>query len=155
MYRRMLGTMSVVGLALSLGCVHRATTGGSSGDIDADPDTASGTPNHAFVFSGEQLWKRNTDLLTALDGHIAGMQVATTAGCPAITLRGQSSMIHQANPRIYVNGEPAANTCILESLSTADLDRVEVYPSGMSSRPGYFNDANGLILIFLKHSDQP
>lgn len=155
MYRPVHGTMCLVGAALLFGCAHSTATGRLANEPGPDSDAAHGTPNHAIVFTSEQLARRNTDLLSALTGHVAGMQVALTPGCPAITLRGANSMTMFSNPRIYVNGEPAANTCILQSLSTADLQRVEVYPSGISSRPGYFNDANGLILIFMKNSGTP
>lgn len=155
MFRRMLGMLGLAGAVLFLGCVHSTMAGGSPGDIEPETDSNARAPNSAIVFTGAQLWKRNTDLLSALRGHVAGLQVATTAGCPAVSLRGQTSLTMLSNPRIYVNGEPAANTCILESLNTADLRRVEVYPGGVSGRPGYFNDANGLILIFMKQSDEP
>lgn len=155
MCHRTLGLLGLAGAVLLFGCAHPTMTGSSQGDIGADSDSAAAASNNGIVFTGKQLWQRNTDLLTALRGHIATMEVAQTLGCPAVSFRGQTSLTNLSDPRIYVNGSPAANTCILEALNTVDLRRVEVYTSGISGRPGYFNDANGLILIFTKRSTEP
>jgi hypothetical protein len=41
-----------------------------------------------------------------------------------------------------------ADTCILATLASADVRLVEVYPQGVTGRPGYVTSARGLILVF-------
>jgi len=43
----------------------------------------------------------------------------------------------------------ATDTCILESLRAQDVESVEIYPMGFTTRPGYASHAHGLILVFL------
>jgi hypothetical protein len=54
------------------------------------------------------------------------------------------------NPQVYVDGTRATDTCILQSLRSDDVDSVEVYPMGVTKRPGYATHAHGLILVFLR-----
>jgi len=49
-----------------------------------------------------------------------------------------------------VDGARATDTCVLESLRATDIGRVEVYPQGFTSRPGYRTHAEGLILVFMR-----
>jgi hypothetical protein len=45
------------------------------------------------------------------------------------------------------------NTCILDQLNPEDVERLELYPTGMTPRPGYFADADGLILVFMRRAE--
>ena len=56
------------------------------------------------------------------------------------------------NPHVYVDGTRATDTCVLTSLRSHDVERVEVYPQGVTRRPGYGTHAHGLILVFMKQA---
>lgn len=89
-------------------------------------------------------------LLTLLEMRVRNMAVKHTAGCPEIEFRGRNSMVMTTSPSVYVDGQRASNTCVLELLSPVDVNRLEIYPSGVANRPGYFSNAGGLILVFKK-----
>ncbi|HET6230682.1 MAG TPA: TonB-dependent receptor plug domain-containing protein [Longimicrobiaceae bacterium] len=105
-----------------------------------------------IVVNAAQMDVRGANLLGALQGHVPGMGVRhpVNASCPAITLRGPKSLVGSNDPLVYVDGTRAINTCVLEMLSAADVQRVEVYPAGIAAQPGYDFSANGLILVFLQ-----
>jgi hypothetical protein len=102
------------------------------------------------VFTAAELGKDGRSLLDVLRQRLPNMQVQRTADCPAVYLRGRSTITSPSYPGIYVDGAEAVNTCILQSLSTPDLARVEVYPFGVTQRPGYRANPYGLILIFTR-----
>ena len=91
-------------------------------------------------------------LLDALRGRAATMTITTTRGgeCPRIVFRGQRSVQNQENPGVYVDGTRMLDTCILTQLSTAEIDVVEIYPSGNTSRANIARNPFGLILIYLR-----
>jgi hypothetical protein len=86
---------------------------------------------------------------------LPSMRVVQTADCPLIHLRGPTSIMGRSDPAIYVGGQRAVNTCVLSGLPTADVDRVEVYPSGVPRGAGYPTHPNGVILVFMKSADEP
>ena len=45
------------------------------------------------------------------------------------------------------------DTCPLVTIQAVSTERIEVYPMGMTSRPGYPSSGHGLILIFLARAD--
>lgn len=103
-----------------------------------------------YVLSGRSLQEHGGTLLAYLYGRVSGMQVDYSAfPCPAVQIRGRKSMFGSSDPVVYVDGARAANSCVLESLLTRDLSRVEVYPMGVTNKPGYEAHPNGLILVFL------
>ena len=55
-------------------------------------------------------------------------------------------------PSVYVDGTHVGDTCILEALDAREVDRVEVYPMGVTNRPGYPGNNAGLILVFLRRT---
>ena len=67
-----------------------------------------------------------------------------------MTLRSAVTFQGVVNPHVYVDGTRATDTCVLESLRTVDVERVEVYPQGFTTRPGYGTHAHGLILVFMR-----
>jgi hypothetical protein len=58
------------------------------------------------------------------------------------------------NPQVYVDGTRTVDTCILESLTTDNIESIEIYPMGVTMRPGYSTHAHGLILIFMRGADE-
>ncbi|HVH69310.1 MAG TPA: TonB-dependent receptor plug domain-containing protein [Gemmatimonadales bacterium] len=73
--------------------------------------------------------------------------------CPVVQLRGKDSVLGASDPDIYVDGTRTVDTCPLVTLQAMEARRIEVYPLGVTSRPGYSNSGHGLILIFLQRSD--
>jgi len=108
---------------------------------------------NAMIMEGAQLYERSGNVLSILRSRIGNMQVRSTDGCPAIVLRGQKTVVTSSNPLVYVNGQRTSDTCILESMQAADVARVEVYPMGVTSRPGYLAHPHGLILVFLRGAE--
>ena len=121
-----------------------ATTPASS------PPPAGRIPTSATVITGSDLTSANRPLLDVLRQRLPGMQVNQTGGCPEIVLRGKSTISSSSSPAIYVDGNQATNTCILNELRTADIDQVEVYPAGVPPRAGYRAHPYGVILVFIK-----
>lgn len=103
-----------------------------------------------IVLTSALLHQDNRTLLEILQRRLPNIRVVTTANCPEVYLRGRSSLESASDASIYVNGQRAVNTCVLEILYSFDLESVEVYPMGVTSRPGYVSDADGLILVFMR-----
>jgi len=76
----------------------------------------------------------------------------TTGGCPGVLLRGADRVIGASNPDVYIDHTHVLDTCPLAMLSAIDVQRIEIYPLGVTSRPGYDIAAHGLILIFTRGS---
>ena len=109
-----------------------------------------------MVFSGPEMREYRGTLLAFLYPRISGMVVNYGSSlCPSIKFRGQKSLFGSNDPVVYVDGVRTANSCILEMLSTSDISRVEVYPMGVSHRPGYEANPNGLILVFVLDGSVP
>lgn len=70
-----------------------------------------------------------------------------------LQLRGNDSVTGSSDPDIYVDGTRTVDTCPLVNLQASSVGRVEIYPQGVTSRPGYFSSGHGLILIFLQRAD--
>jgi hypothetical protein len=73
--------------------------------------------------------------------------------CPRLQLRGRDSIVGSSDPDVYVDGTHARDTCPLVTLYAAQTARLEVYPFGVTSRPGYPASPHGLILIFVVRPD--
>lgn len=73
--------------------------------------------------------------------------------CPMVELRGKDSVTGNSDPDVYVDGTRTVDTCPLSTLPAMQTQRIEVYPQGVTSRPGYSSRGHGLILIFLQRSD--
>jgi hypothetical protein len=105
----------------------------------------------ATVLEGIALQDGPGSLLAAMAGKVPSFRVERKSGqCPSISLRSQISFQGVVMPHVYVDGTRALDTCILDSLQTADVERVEVYPLGFTTRPGYGTHSHGLILVFLR-----
>jgi hypothetical protein len=117
----------------------------------SESNRARGTT--AWVIGEDQLEHAGEGtLLSALEARIAQMGVLRGGECPQITLRGRTTVARPTNPGVYVDGARATNTCVLEHLSVAEVERVEVYPMGMARNAGYDVQPGGLILVFMRTS---
>lgn len=136
----------LVGFPLLFGCAHDA-----SGRDAGRPEAQS---RRMLVIEEAQLTRRPGTLLSVMQYAAGPMEIRETSGCPEITLRGKKRFHGAATPSIYVDGMHATNTCVLNDFLAVDVRRVEIYPSGVTSRPGYVNSADGLILVFLVGSGE-
>jgi hypothetical protein len=108
------------------------------------------------VLTGPDLYEHGGTLLRYLYARIPGMTVDYGSPvCPRVHIRGRKSIMGSSDPIVYVDGARTANSCILADLHTRDLSRVEIYPMGVSNRPGYEAHPNGLILVFLRDGTEP
>ena len=73
--------------------------------------------------------------------------------CPTVQLRGKDSVTGSSDPDVYVDGTRTGDTCPLVTLQATETRRIEVYPNGVTSRPGYPSSGHGLILIFVERAD--
>lgn len=126
-----------------------ATLGG--GTEKGSEDGGVSFERGAVVLSGPALEDGSGSLLGAISGKVPNFRIHHRgSGCPEITLRSYVSYVGLANPHVYVDGTRAIDTCVLESLRGLDVQRVEVYPQGVTRRPGYGTHAPGLILVFMR-----
>ncbi len=108
----------------------------------------------ATIISGVALDERRGSILDAIQGRVPGLKILRHLDqCPQVSLRSHVTLMTAVNPYVYVDGTRAVDTCILESLLTDNVDSVEIYPMGVTRRPGYATHAHGLILIFMRGSD--
>ncbi len=120
------------------------------------PQTGIATAN-AVVITGPVLSRGGGR--TVLDVIRQTMPQVTLAGlsvpdqCPHILLRGRDNVVGSSDPDVYVDGTHARDTCPLVALYATQTQRIEVYPSGVTSRPGYPASPHGLILIFVVRPD--
>jgi outer membrane receptor for monomeric catechols len=142
----LLGRASVLGATLLCACsAHPAPkTDVSSPDVQ--------TTGGATILTAAVLQKQSRSLLDVLKARIPSITVIDGQPCPDVYLRGRSTISTSSNPAIYVDGERANNTCVLDMMNVTDLERVEVYSNGQP-RAGYKSDPYGVILIFVKTSD--
>jgi hypothetical protein len=106
---------------------------------------------NSIVIEGNQLRSSGGTLLGAMNGRVASLRVNRLAGqCPLVSFRGQRTLTGTPGAGVYVDRSRFADTCILEQLRARDVQRVEIYPSGYTSRPGYAPNPHGLILVFLR-----
>ncbi|HYJ80772.1 MAG TPA: hypothetical protein VEW03_14250 [Longimicrobiaceae bacterium] len=105
--------------------------------------------NSVWVVMGEQMLSGGT-VLDGISSRIPNLDVRRTADCPDIFMRGRNALQRKPKPQVYVDGQRAADTCILAMMRAGDINRVELYPSGFSNRAGYVTDSDGLILVFTR-----
>lgn len=116
------------------------------------PDNA---PENAIVIDREALKRSDDFLLYVMDKEVPSVRIAfdtgnTGNGCPRVSLRGPIVGDYQSNPRVYLNGTPLSDTCILMQLRSTEVAWMELYPSGSTRRAGYDVDPHGLILVFMR-----
>jgi hypothetical protein len=111
------------------------------------PRVGSTHDGSAIIVRGSELGAGS--LLESLRTRVPTMTVATRQGeCPRILFRGPRSLRMAGNPGVYVDGTLMLDTCVLTQISASDIESVEVYPSGNTTRPGIRRNGNGLILVF-------
>lgn len=146
-------TKSVVRLALIGVCmvVTACSTRSRETDDAPEPRTSVTMQNGAIVLTGEALDDGPGNVLAAMAGKVPSLRIRQhNNACPEIVLRSHVSFTGTVNPHVYVDGTRATDTCILETLRAHDVERVEVYPLGFTTRPGYGRHAQGLILVFMR-----
>lgn len=134
-------------LVLAVACSARNTRPAAEPDMEGGVSFQDG----AVVLSGHALEDGPGSVLASMTGKVPNFRVQRRAdACPEISLRSHVSFHGVVNPHVYVDGTRATDTCILESLRSNDVERVEVYPLGFTKRPGYGTHAHGLILVFMR-----
>jgi hypothetical protein len=120
---------------------------------DGQPRPGSGIDvrDGAFVLTGAALSDGRGSVLGVLEGKVPNLKIRRNGGsCPEVNIRQQIAFQGAIKPHVYVDGTLSADTCILESLRSHDVESVEVYPQGFTRRPGYATHAHGLILVFMR-----
>jgi hypothetical protein len=137
-------TLITIAIAVGAACA-RAKVETPAAIAPASRDAA---PNGAIVLRQSDM--RTGTLLDALQQRIPQMYSSKLPGspCPMLTFRGLRTVTAADNPSIYVDGTLMTNTCLLNELSTRDVEAVEVYTSGAAGRAGVQRNPNGVILIF-------
>lgn len=139
-----------LGALLLMGC---ASLGGGRSDERSADDGVS-MNDGAIILRGSALMGGSGNLLAAMTGKVPNFRVVRNVArqCPQIALRNRRINVqgYWVNPHVYVDGTRATDTCILESLGSDDVERIEVYPQGFTKRPGYGSHAQGLILVFMR-----
>lgn len=139
----------VLGLLAAAGCggSWRATP---EPELEGNGIEASGG---ATIVTAQELRGTQGSVLRAIMGKVPGMKVTFTVGmsrCPSIAMRRSEDHLGNDRPSVYVDGTHVYDTCILETLEAREVDRVEIYPMGFTTRPGYGTNNAGLILLFLR-----
>lgn len=143
-------TVRLVAITSLVGCVLNNPPEGRA----SAPDEVTEMPRrlgNATVMTGQQLGGRGGGgLLEAMVGRVTNMRVERrSGGCPFITLRGQRTIMGSSNPKFYVDGTRVESTCTLDQIRVHEVKQVEVYPGGLTRRPGYSSSPFGLVLVFL------
>lgn len=129
--------------------ITTAACGGGPRDPERRPSVSR--ENGAIVLAGAALEDGRGTVLDAMAGKIPNFRLRRTRDrCPQIALRSIMGASSISSPQVYVDGARSSDTCILETINTRDVERVEVYPLGFTTRPGYGRDAQGLILVFMR-----
>ena len=109
----------------------------------------------ATIISGRALDEQRGSVLDTMEGRVPGMQIQRHPdSCPRVILRSHVTFRSVVNPQVYVDATRTTDTCILESLQTDNVESIEIYPTGVTMRPGYATHAHGLILIFLRGANE-
>jgi len=141
----------LVALTLSATACAHSRRSPFEGAPAEEPAPSVSFENGAVVLTGAALTDGPGSLLATMSGKIPNFHVHRISGeCPQITLRNVGNMSGVVSPHVYVDGTRATDTCVLESLRSTDVERVEVYPQGYTTRPGYGRHGPGLILVFMR-----
>lgn len=141
-----------VAMAAALTASCTGGRGGSSGQSGARGGVTM--ENGGVVLTGATLEDGRGNVLSTMQGKVPGFRYRRQRGeCPRITLRNNVSYGDFGNPHVYVDGTRATDTCILDSVRTEDVERVEVYALGVTTRAGYATHPYGLILLFMRGGD--
>ena len=93
-----------------------------------------------------------TDVATALQGQMAGVEIRSTSGQPGqdtqIRVRGAASIHANSDPLYVVDGVATDN---INSINPNDIESIEVLKDASSSAIYGSRGANGVVLITTKH----
>ncbi len=150
--RALAGVVVLAGLA---GCASNGALGaGPAGQAAAN--AAAGLPPsaNAMILQRNELdAQQGQTVLDVMRADLPAVHIATAAtGCPSLAMRGPNVFPGISEPTVYLDGQPASNTCLLEELPADQVARVEVYPMGNTPRPGYEPNSSGLILLFSRRA---
>lgn len=147
MFSRLHTALAVLLVAAVTGCSGHMNRPVRSTGFDPELSSSGST---GIVLTADQLSFESGSLLEAMSRHILSMKVDMSYGCPSLSLRGINTTPGVIEPVIYVDGAKTFDTCILDMMPVNDVERVEVYPSGVSHRSGLYGNTRGLIVIFTK-----
>ncbi len=145
--------MAVLAGTLMLAASCAGNHGASSAPGDDSYESPARRVGSGVVIEGPALGGNDRTILNVLRQKVAGMNVAYDSACPVITLRGHNSIHGSPNPAVFVNDTRSTNTCILGDLRMSDIERLEVYPTGIGPSPSYGANANGLILVYTRREE--
>ncbi len=148
-----------IGGTLALATLAACAGNSASAGENALPAPAEDAPRSAnvMVLKGAQLHgQEGASVLDAIRADLPGIRVSEQGqGCPSLAIRGPDTIPGYTEPSVYIDGTATSNTCALEEFQAIDVARVEVYPLGVTMRPGYAPNAHGLILVFtMRGSDE-
>src|SRR5687768_6443500 len=112
----------VIVCCISVACAGRAS----------QPQTDPASNGSAIIIRSADI---SGNVVQALRTKIPSIRVSGSGACPQIAFRGNVSLQNQPNPTVYIDGTLLADTCALTSVSSNELDRVEVYTSGDTPYP--------------------
>jgi hypothetical protein len=147
---------SIIGLStLALGCATSQAFDRSTepGGQPLPTGSASRLVLTGQALSGNGGWT----ILDAIKRAMPQMQVSDWSyptNCPKLALRGQDTVTGDNNPDVYIDGTHSVDTCPLVTLQAVEARSVEIYPQGVTPRPGYPSRGHGLILIFLQRAGE-
>jgi hypothetical protein len=130
----------VAALLPALACACSSPQGSWS-DGDAAPQPAG--------YHGGEIVFTESDLTTG--GSL--MEALKSSGCSRVVFRGVQSLTGSSEAHVWVDGQAASDSCILDLIRRWDVERVEIYPSGLVRKSGYPASATGSILVFTKRAD--
>jgi hypothetical protein len=137
--------LALLALLLAACAAHQSED--QTADLEGGVEIRQG----AIIISGVTLEKEPGSVIDAMIGRVPNFRVQRVSGtCPQISLRTHVSFESVTNPHVYVDATRIADTCILDSLRAQNVELVEVYPMGVTTRPGYATHAHGLILVFMR-----
>ncbi len=151
----MVGFRSVPSLlavsALALGCATTHTFDRST-EPGGEPLPAAMTAGSVILTGDALSGGAGWTVLEAIKRAMPQLQVSNWTqpnNCPVLQLRGKDTLMSDSNPDVYVDGTRTVDTCPLVNFQATEARRIEVYPLGVTPRPGYPSRGHGLILIFL------
>lgn len=116
---------------------------------------SSFTGSAAVVGSAEIEKTQVTNVLDALNGKVAGLQLSNSSGAPGassptIRVRGFSSIMAGNAPLVIVDGSPYSGD--INSINTNDIESMSVLKDAASNALYGARGANGVILITTKRA---
>lgn len=138
-------TIALAAALLISGCATSVELAPTPSTHSSQLNIGSGT-----YIGDENIGAAHGSVLNNIQSRVAGMRLRRGIDCPEISFRGPSSVMMNTEPLVYISGQRALNTCVLENLNSDDVASIEVYPGGVSRRAGYQTSPAGLILVFMK-----